>query len=341
VNTPFQMYFGGVGTKALYAGSSGFPGYDQINVTVPVNAPTDCFVGVVGVTGSGSTALTSNFGLLPISASGGDCTSALLGVTGQEITSRGGMSTVRSGGVFVSQMVSPAIPPATGTQTNNAASADFSKTTGTAYSTSSGTPYSIGSCYVLEINSGSGGGSSTSTGLDAGNSISLTGPEGTYTLPKSQFAAGDYYEQLPSSAIPITGGAFTFKGPGGADVGQFTATVNLPNPILQWTNQSAGATITRTQGVTVNWTGGGAGTYVIISGQSDDINGGVSGDFTCFANQSALTFTVPPYVLLTLPAGTGALTLENGVNFGTFSASGLDYGTTFGFTGVSVSSTYR
>ena len=51
-----------------------------------------------------------------------------------------------------------------------------------------------------------------------------------------------------------------FTGPGGADVGSFNATINLPNPILTWTNQSAAATITRTQGVTVNWTGGAPGT---------------------------------------------------------------------------------
>jgi uncharacterized protein (TIGR03437 family) len=341
VSTPLAIYFGNVAGKVLYSGSSGYPGYDQINVTIPANAPTDCFVGVVGVAGMGSTAVTSNFGLLPISASGGDCTSALLGVTGQEITSLGGMSTVRSGSVFVSQLVGPANPPATGTMTTNSAGADFSKTTGTAYSTTNETPYSIGSCYVTEITSSSGGGTSTTTGLDAGSSISLTGPEGTYSLPKSQYVTGDYYEQLPANAIPTSGGAFTFTGSGGADVGSFTATVTLPNPILQWTNQSAANTVTRAQGVTVNWTGGGPGTYVIIMGQSDDINSGVSGSFTCYAPQSALTFTVPTYVLLTLPAGTGSLALENGVNFGTFTASGLDFGTTFGSTGVSISNSYQ
>jgi hypothetical protein len=102
-----------------------------------------------------------------------------------------------------------------------------------------------------------------------------------------------------------------------------------------------GATITRAQGVTVNWTGGGPGTYVIITGQSLNSTAGIAGSFTCLANQSAGTFTVPSYVTLTLPPGTGSLTLENDANFGTFTASGLDYGITFGFTGVGVSSTYQ
>lgn len=338
ISTPLQVYFSGVAGKVLYSGSSGYPGYDQIDVELPQNVPTDCFTGVVGVTGSGSNATTSNFGVLPISASGGDCTSALLGVTGSEISSLGGQTTVTSGSVFVSQIVSPALPPQSGTMTNNTAAADFSKTTGTAYSTSSGTPYSIGSCYVSEVVSSSGGGTVTSTGLDAGT-INLTGPEGSYTLTKE--GTGSYYDMLPSNAIPSTGGTFTFTGSGGSQVGSFTAKVNLPNPILQWTNQSAAATITRTQGVTVKWTGGGPGTYVIITGESLDLNAGVSGSFTCYAPQSALTFTVPAYITLSLPAGTGSLSLENGVDFGTFPASGLTYGTTFGFTGVSVSSTYQ
>jgi len=341
VSTP-TVYFGGVAVKALYGGSSGYPGYDQINVTIPANAPTDCFVALAVVSGSGSSATVSNFTTLPISASGGDCNSSFLGLTGTTITSvGGGTSTVRSGSVFIGQLVGPAIPPATGTTTTNIADADFSKTTSSSFGSSNGSFYSIGSCFVSEVVSSSGGGTSTSTGLDAGSSIGLTGPAGSYTLAASTFAKGIYEAQLPASAITSTGGAFTFTGTGGADVGSFTATVNLPNPILTWTNQSAAATITRTQGVTVNWTGGAPGSYVIISGSSLDLSSSASGSFVCLAPQSALTFTVPSYVTLTLPAGTGSLDVENGTSFGTFKASQLDYGTTFGFTGVDISSTYQ
>jgi uncharacterized protein (TIGR03437 family) len=340
VSTPLQVYFGPVAGTVVYAGSSGFPGYDQIDVTIPENAPLDCYVSVVGVTGSGSNATTTNFGSLPISASGGECTSALLGTSGTTISVLSGQTTVSAGSVFVGQLVSPAIPPQTGTQTQNFADANFSKDTGVTYSTSTGTAYSIGSCFVTEIvSSGTGGGTVTTTGLDAGT-INLTGPEGSYTLMK--LATGSYYDALPSNAIPSTGGTFTYNnGSGGADVGSFTAKIDLPNPILQWTNQTADATITRTQGVTVNWTGGGPGTYVIISGSSLDTNAGVSGSFTCLANQSDLTFTVPNYVTLTLPPGTGSLIVENAANFGTFTATGLNYGVTFGFTGVDISSTYQ
>ncbi|MGP0073937.1 MAG: hypothetical protein ACLPWF_18645 [Bryobacteraceae bacterium] len=340
VNTPLKIYIGGIPATILYAGSSGYPGYDQIDLTIPENAPSDCFVGLVGVTGSGSSATVSNFGNLPISPSGGDCTSSILGLTGTSITSLSGQGTVRSGSVVVEQIVEPAIPPATGTTTDNIASADFSKTTGSSFGSANGAFYSLGSCFVSEVIS-SGGGNVKSTGLDAGKSIGLTGPAGSYTLTQSSFSKGLYEEMLPSGAIPSTGGTFTFTGTGGTDVGSFTASVTFPNPILQWTNQSVAATITRTQGVTVDWTGGSPGTYVIISGSSSDQNTGAFGNFTCIAPQSALTFTVPSYVTLTLPAGTGNLAVENGTNFGTFTATGLDHGATFGFTGVDVSSTYQ
>ncbi len=45
VSTPLQIYFGGVAGTVAYGGSSGYPGYDQINVVVPANAPTGCYVG--------------------------------------------------------------------------------------------------------------------------------------------------------------------------------------------------------------------------------------------------------------------------------------------------------
>ncbi len=342
VNTPLQIYFGGVPGHIVYAGSSGFPGLNQIDVTIPENASTGCYVTVVGVTGTGSNITTSNFGHLAISPSGGECNDSIFGISGGTISTLSGQSTVRSGSLFVGQLISP--NPETNTpQTDNIAFADFSKDTGSTYSTSTGSSssaFSLGSCFVSEIVSSTGGGTVTTVGLDAGN-ISLTGPAGTYQLMTLPTVKGSYIAQLPSNAITSSGGAFKFIGSGGADVGSFNTTVNLPNPILTWTNQSADATVNRAQGVDVTWTGGGAGTYVIISGSSSDTDTGASGSFTCIANQSALSFQVPGYVTSTLPAGSGSLIVENATSFGIFKASGLDFGFQFGFTGVSINSTYQ
>ena len=43
----------------------------------------------------------------------------------------------------------------------------------------------------------------------------------------------------------------------------------------------------------------------------------------------------------TLPAGSGSLDVENIANYGTFTATGLDIGIAFGFTGASINSTYQ
>jgi len=337
VNTPLKVYFGGVPGTVLYAGSSGYPGVDQIDVTIPANVPLSCYAGVVAVAGTGASRTVSNFGAIPTSQSGGECNDSVLGISGTTITSLSGKATVSYGDVFVAQLVRPATPPATGTTTDNIALADFSKETGSTFSTSSGSVFSIGSCYVSQVVVVTGT-IPTFVGLNAGT-IKLAGPAGSYTL--MSLVKGEYEALLPANAITSAGGTFTYSGSGGADVGSFNAAIDLPTPLLDWTNQSAAATINRAAGVQVNWTGGGPGTYVIIAGGSSNLTTGANANFTCLADQSALTFTVPDYVTGTLPAGTGTLTVENVASYSTFTASGLDYGIGFGFTGTQINSMYQ
>ena len=291
----------------------------------------------MAVTGTGASRTVSNFGSIATSQSGGECNDSVFGISGVTISSLSGKGTVSYGDVFVAQLVAPAIPPAAGTTTNNIAFADFSKETGSRFSTSSGSGFSVGSCYVSQVVVVSGV-IPTFVGLDAGN-ISLTGPAGTYNL--SSFIKGEYVALLPANAITSSGGAFTYNGSGGADVGSFKAVINLPSPLLDWTNQSADATINLAQGVQVNWTGGGPGTYVIITGSSSNQATGANGNFTCLANQSALRFTVPDYVTGALPAGPGTLTVENVASYTTFTAPGLDYGIGFAFTGDQINAVYQ
>jgi uncharacterized protein (TIGR03437 family) len=325
-----QVWFGGVQGTVTYAGSSGYPGLNQINVTIP-SGVTGCYVSVAVVVGSD----VSNFGTAPIGTEGSACTDTLYG-SGSTLTTLTGQSTVKNGTVFVGQLTSPGTG---GTPTtNNIASANFQSVTGTAYGAGNG-GLSIGSCSVTEIFS-AGGGTATSTGLDAGTTIGLSGPAGMYTLMGIPMTKGTYEAQLPSTAITSSGGTFVFTGTGGADVGSFTATVNLPNPLLNWTNQSAAATVTLAKGLQVTWTGGATSSYVVIMGSSNGSNG-VSGSYTCYAPTSALQFTVPAYVTGVLPAGTGATTVEDATIPAFFTATGLDYGFGLGFSSTMVSSTYQ
>lgn len=338
INTPVQIYIGGVqATNIAYAGSSVYPGVDVIGFTIPAGVPNGCFVPMVVVTGT-SPAVTSNIPTIPLMNNGGVCTDSLFNITGTEISNLSGQSTVNSGSLIVGQTITPA-SSGSGTQTDSGAIANFNQSTGGSFNAGGGI-VSIGGCIISEtIVTGT---PPTTVGLNPGT-ITVTGPSGgPITLISNPEFAGEYEAQLPAGAIPSTGGTFTFSGSGasGANaVGPFTATVTFPNPLLTWTNQAAAATVTRSQGLQVTWSGGTPGTFVIITGNSSGNSS--NGTYTCFAPQSALQFTVPSYILGTLPAGTGTTTLENGTNFTSFTATGLNYGSAFGYNGVQVNSAYK
>ncbi len=133
---------------------------------------------------------------------------------------------------------------------------------------------------------------------------------------------GEYVATLTS---PLIGGtAYTFTGPGGKDVGTFTVTLTLPVP-LTWTNENSISAVTESQGQQITWTGGASGSLVFITGSSSA--SAVSGSFTCVVPVAAGQFTVPSYVLSTLPTGTGALGIFNFASPTRFMATGIDPGT--------------
>jgi uncharacterized protein (TIGR03437 family) len=318
------FYIGGVAASVLYAGSSGYPGLNQINVQVPSSVTSGCANSAVAVTNG----VTSNFGFLPVAQAGGVCNDVYSGISGNLINTLGGQATVKSGTLFLGQLNTPS------TGLLNVAEAMFQSTTGSGYGSSNGIT-SVGSCSVTETLSAN---NSTSTGLDAG-AVSVTGPAGNYPLTK--MTTGSYLAQLPANAITSTGGAFTFNIGGGTNVGATTDTINLPNPLLNWTNSAAAATVTRSQGLSVTWTGGQPGSVVVILGNSSSSTTGAFGNYTCYAPQSALQFTVPSYVTGTLPAGSGMTSVENVTDYSLFAATGLDVGIGFGFTSVQVNSVYQ
>ena len=328
-----HIYVGGVDAGVpSYQGASGYPGLNQINFTVPLNAPTGCNVSLVGVTASG---VPTNFATLPIG--NGACSDPGLGVGGSTLQNLSGQTTVKTGFVSIYHSVSPA-SSGSGTQVNDFASASFQSYTGSTYGSASGS-VSIGGCIVSQLAS-AGGSLGSTTGLDAGT-ISVSNPAGTsttlMTIPR---LAGLYEAQLASGFLTNSGGMFLFKGTGGANVGAFNASVVFPTPLLTWTNQAAAATVTRSAGLPVTWSSGAAGTFVIIGGSSVAA-GGAYGSFTCISPVAPGQFAVPPYVLAALPAGTGNVTVSNETNYTPFSASGIDLGLALGLVSYSSNSTFN
>ncbi|HTB16401.1 MAG TPA: hypothetical protein VK752_32765 [Bryobacteraceae bacterium] len=326
VSTPLTLYIGGVQVTPSYQGSSGYPGLNQINFTVPANAATGCGVTVAGI--SNNTVVTNTI-QLPIEPTGGVCSDAALGYNGTTLQGGGSTSgTYTSAGVTIIQSTTPVIstnPPAGGLQTIG--TADFTKTSGTTTVSGTGSVLSLGNCYVAGPSNATGTSNTTSTGLDAGT-ITISGPAGSQALTEflnpltNQPIVGTYEMTLANSFIPANGGTFTASGAGGKDVGSFTATVTL-GPTLQWTNQTSDATVNRANGIPITWTGGSSSTYVYIAGTSSSSTGSATGSFFCYVPASADSFTVPNYIALALPAGTGSLSVGNVSNPASFTASGL------------------
>ncbi len=185
---------------------------------------------------------------------------------------------------------------------------------------------SLGSCAVTSVLGGPNTpGVPPGYALDAG-SLSIQGPAGTLHFPPAG-SSGMYSLQASNSFFPPSGGSFQFTGTGGQDVGKFTASISYANP-LNWTNMSAVSTVVRANGQTVTWTGGANDSYVSISGTSSSDT--VSASFTCNAPAAAGQFTIPAYVLETLPPGSVSLLLvpaslqvANLTTPRTFSATGI------------------
>jgi len=335
INTPAQLYFGNIQVPASdipFEGSSVYPGVHIWGVTLPANVPTGCFVSVAAVLGGN---VVSNLPALPIAANGGVCRDANTGLDGNAISTLAQQTNVRTGSLSVVQETSPA--PGGAPVTVNTATGLFEQVTGST-SVAGGGAISVGSCSLTETLIANTT-PPTITPLSPGT-ITVTPPGGSaITLPLA--VPGEYQAQLPSGAIPASGGTFTFSASAGSGtnaVGPFSTTVNFPNPVISWTNQDAAATVARSGGLTYNWTGGAPGSWVIVSGSSASPT--VSASYTCVFPQSALTGTVPPYVLAALPAGSGTSSLENSTSFTPFTASGLDNGIVFGGVSFSINSTY-
>jgi hypothetical protein len=327
VNTPLQIYFGGILAKILYQGSSGYPGVNQINLTIPDTIATGCWVPLIAVSGN----VASNAVTFPISKSGGACFDVVSGLSGDQVAPQGGR-TLRTG---LLALIHNDRQAANGThQITSSTDAAFVKYTGIYTPDNSLSP---GGCIVVDLTPVPVG---AITGLDAGT-LTLTGPAGlAVTLGPQLGIKGAFFSNLAVGAIPAAGGTFTFKGSGGADVGSFTSTVTLSS-LLNWTNPAAASAIDRSKGLLVTWTGGNAGSYVVIGGTSGATTPPRSiGGYKCLIPAEAGQFTVPSYILQALPAGNGGANVQNNVYF-PLTPAGIDIGTGAANVSFSVPSSFR
>jgi uncharacterized protein (TIGR03437 family) len=184
------------------------------------------------------------------------------------------------------------------------------------------------------------------TPLDAGASLSITGPAGTKAIPSS--STGVYSATLGGVELDqiLTGtpgppfllpGSYTISGSGGSAVGSFSQQFTIPNDVT-WTNSTI-STIDRSKDLTITWTGGGSNDYVVITGLGVTATGPLGPSttspgnlFLCVVPAGEGTFTVPSIVLQALPTSAASAIPTSFLLVGTelqpvkFNASGLDDG---------------
>jgi len=229
----------------------------------------------------------------------------------------------------------------------DSAGGSFTKYTG--FELSGASQYSLasstsGSCTVVHTTTSNGvtsGGSGIS--LDAGN-ITLSGPSGSNlsNTPLNHDASTNTYSlSIGSEGVSIPGqgngkivaGTYTLNGAGGKDVGSFNTSITLGTPLTLTTPLPA--TVVRSAGLPLSWTGGNASDLVeIVGGSSSTTGTGVnmvtdSWSFFCITTAGQGSFTVPASILNQLPAvtisangaGGGFLEFASSVTPSTFTAS--------------------
>jgi uncharacterized protein (TIGR03437 family) len=325
---PLEVMIGGKPATILYQGrNSCCASLDQINIRIPAGV-AGCVTPMVLKIDN----LVSNTTTIPIAATGRTCTTNDPSTTSSDFQTIIAKNKPAVGQVAIlhSTSVTMATGNTTMTSASDAGSASFYQFPGmNLYDISATIDLPPPDSCALTT-TGSGNALTGTTPLDAGGAITVSGPNGVTMYPEELTPGSIVY--LGSFASPLIAGAYTVSGPGGSNVGSFSANLTFPEPLV-WTNQSSLTTINRAGGVTVNWTGGsGASGLVQISGQSSvptSSTASVSARFDCVANVAAGTFTVPPEVLLALPPTTtklGTLTVGNTYNRVPFTASGLDHG---------------
>lgn len=352
-NSP-TVYIGGAQVTPAYHGRSGCcSGVDQIQIQIPQNV-TGCNIPVAVQTGN----TVSNFVSISVAASGRTCSDALTGLSGTNFQQFFAKGSASIGTVILQRSETTlTLPPPLGNGTPTLTTTDGGLAAFEKYSFSgtniNGSPFSFsnyGACSVFYYQASTGDTSGNPTGtyqfvdLDAGSPITINGPNGTKTMPRS--AAGAYFSTLGADPdltgagpLYLSQGSYTISGPGGANVGPFSVNVAVPTP-LNWTNQSSIDTVTRANGLPLQWTGGDPNGYVLIEGFSltgPDTSNLSAGGFICMAKVSDQHFTVPPVVLLSVPPSaviqesgftfpTGNLSLVSETQPVSFTATGLDLG---------------
>jgi hypothetical protein len=154
------------------------------------------------------------------------------------------------------------------------------------------------------------------TTLDAGT-LTVAGPPGSGIASQNMTNNGSNVYTVSiggsggngtASASPsFAAGTYTVNGSGGKDIAKFTATATASGSFS--ITGGLPATITRSLGLTLGWTGADPSASILITGTSISVTGAAitSTTFSCTISAGGGSFTVPASILNQLVASTGLL----------------------------------
>jgi uncharacterized protein (TIGR03437 family) len=311
LSTPVEVFVGGQSASVFYHGrASCCAGEDEIEFTVPSNAPLGCWVPVYVQTGG---VTVSNVVTMAIQKNGGVCSDPANPFSSVIVS--GGKA-----GAFVA--VRATTHEDIGTTTPVDVETDFQAST---FYSQTASPYPFnsgislpppGTCTVLSLAGDLLNGDMTpfltpnGAALTAG-AITLTGPNGSQamSLPSfvgfPQFTLGYFGGTIAgtdiSGTLALNPGTYKVSSTAGSQVGAFSATLNVPAPVT-WTDRDSLVTVNRSQPLTISWTGGSSKDRVGIAGFGEDLPGNATTMFVCVAQPGASSFTIPSQILANLPA---------------------------------------
>lgn len=322
---------GGVNIPVDYAGRAGYAGQDQINFTLPANIPTGCAV-TLQISVDGKLSVPTSIAIAP-DANSSAC--VMPGFTTEQLQKFDNGGTYTNGGFSITQFAISV--PSLGSQKFNSIGGGFSRISGFQLASAAQGNVSViqsGSCQVIQSTfSGTTAATGNVTYLDAGT-VTINGPAGSSLTNQALTKTTNSYSltSIDGSSFPgqasfsLPAGKYTLSGAGGNDVGTFNTEITLGS-LLTLANPLP-ATVTRSAGLTLDWTGGIASDLVQILGSSSTTTGTGSSavtnssTFICLTTAGQRTFTVPASILNQLPVTTtGSLIVASGATPATFTAS--------------------
>jgi uncharacterized protein (TIGR03437 family) len=334
--TPVEVWVGGIPASVSYSGRSPCcSGLDQIAFTVPANGPHGCWVPVEVRT---SHATAGNFVSMAIDPKGAACSDPSNPLSA---------SIVKGGSIGILSLSRMAAHQDVGVSAPVDLTGDFVN-----YSTTkqTGGPFAFvpwvstpppGTCTVYPgisdfMDTGAVPADNALTSpLSAGTQLTISGPGGKQVVSFQNGMSAVLGSFLPQHSYPnrlfLQPGSYQISSDGAGDVGPVQASITVPNPVT-WTNRDTTTNVSRSQPLTVSWSGGGSNQTMALLGVSSDLPSSSSAMFFCMASPGATSITVPPEVLSAVPATEPDVLASKSVLYlmqsqaGTFNAKGLAAG---------------